>query len=144
MCLSRLRDLWSSYFNSTGITTFEQLADTMVAEQLLNVLAPNVKEFVLGKRPETSEQIAAEADLSFQCSKVNEYAPQRFDNTGYKSRVESFHTTIGFYRPNSLYRKELSVGGAYSAVCTFSRSDDELDETNGQPQSVMNIKKAVV
>ena len=41
----------------------EQLADSMVAEQLFNMLSPSVKEFVLSKPSETSEQIAAEADF---------------------------------------------------------------------------------
>jgi len=47
------------------LCTFEQLADSMVAEQLFNMLSPSVKEFVLSKRADTSGQIAAEADLSF-------------------------------------------------------------------------------
>ena len=72
MCLTKLRDVQCSNFKSAGITTSEQLADSMVAEQLFNMLSPSVKEFVLSKRSETSEQIAAEADLSFQCSKVSE------------------------------------------------------------------------
>jgi len=39
---------------------------------------------VLSKRSETSEQIAAEADLSFQCSKVSEQGPLRYNNSGHK------------------------------------------------------------
>ena len=79
MLLSRLRDLQGSYFESANIDNFDSLADAMLAEQMFNILPPSVREFVYGKRPVNAEQIAAEADLAFQCSKVNEGMTPRFD-----------------------------------------------------------------
>ena len=79
MCLSKLKDLQRSYYESANITDFDSLSDAMLSEQLFNLLPPNVREFVYAKRPINSEQIAAEADLAFQCSKVN--ATQRIETT---------------------------------------------------------------
>lgn len=72
MTLSKLRDLQTSYFESAGIDSFESLKDAMLTEQFLSILTPEIKQFVWAKRPANSEQSAIEADLAYDCSKINE------------------------------------------------------------------------
>ena len=97
MLLSRLRDLQRSYFESANIGDFDSLAHAMLAEQMFNILPSSVWEFVHGKRPVNAEQIAPEADLAFQCSKVNEGMASRYD-AGH--RFGFGHTNASQNKPN--------------------------------------------
>jgi len=145
--LSRLRDLQRLYFESANIDDFYCLVDATLAKQMFNILPPSVREFVHGKRPTNAEQIAAEADLAFQCSKVNEGVAPRYDaghrfgfgHTNASQFKPKFTPRItdprfrhaamnnGIYAPRPAMQRTTAATGTSSPCSTETGSQDMLD-----------------
>lgn len=64
MTLNKLRDLQQAYDKAKNITTFEELSDAFVLEEMINTLPNSAREFVWAKQPKTAEDCARQADWS--------------------------------------------------------------------------------
>ncbi|KAM9321203.1 uncharacterized protein PAF06_005766 [Gastrophryne carolinensis] len=61
--LSNLRTAFNQWVRGLSISTFADLADLMIKDQLLHICSADVRQFILTKEPKTSDQAADFADL---------------------------------------------------------------------------------
>ncbi|KAM9316716.1 tubulin-specific chaperone E [Gastrophryne carolinensis] len=61
--LSNLRTAFNQWVRGLSISTFADLADLMIKDQLLHICSAEVRQFILTKEPKTSDQAADFADL---------------------------------------------------------------------------------
>jgi len=69
MFRARLNDYLSHYVDARGITTFENLYDDVLLQQLMYNLTPDVKAFVFAQQPKTAEEASNFADLQSQVTR---------------------------------------------------------------------------
>ena len=69
--LTKLKDFYSKYLEAANISTYDELVDAVIKEQLMNSLHPNVQVFVFSKQPKTSSDCAKSVDLSFQVKQLH-------------------------------------------------------------------------
>jgi len=84
MFRARLNDYLSYHVDACRITTFENLYDDVLLQQLMYNLTPDVKAFVFARQPKTAEEASNFADLQSQVTR---------GATGNTSQVPSMGST---------------------------------------------------
>jgi len=69
MFRASLNDYLSYYVDARRITTFEDLYDDILLQQLVCNLTPDVKAFVFARQPKTAEEASNFADLQSQVTR---------------------------------------------------------------------------
>ena len=69
MLRARLSDYLTYYVEAHKITTYRELFDDVLTQQLLCNLAPDVKAFLLEREPKTGEEASSYADLRMQMAR---------------------------------------------------------------------------
>ena len=63
MLRARLTDYLTYYVDARKIATFKELFDDVLTQQLLCIMSPDVKAFVLAREPRTADEASGYADL---------------------------------------------------------------------------------
>lgn len=115
MTLNKLRDLQQAYYKAKNITTFEELSDAFLLEQMINTLPNSTREFVWAKQPKTAEDCARQADLSYEVSRINSTIPTYSTGSADATRFANgggMRSNAPFTRPQATHPRPRSTIGA--------------------------------
>ena len=127
MFTTRIKDYYQYYLEAKGLETFEALKDDAISEQLLSVLSPEIRNFVMSKQPSTSDECCRYADLYLEMSR-NSGAGQGADpplptGVGHPARKQApVSQTLppvvnGVYRPTVANRSNPPATAAKQIRC---------------------------